>query len=259
MMRTCDICVIIQGPVINTKYGSTITNLGRLTTLGFGQVVFSTWKDEYINDLPLGVEVVLSKDPGSISDGKNVSNVNRQIVSVRNALDVARLKYVLKMRSDSFFGSLWLQNIILKEGQFVVSNITTKIPPRVRYLYHISDWIILAHFDDMKELFNIKLQENENIIPAEQYLWSQYSDRRFIGNSKKRFANLLENIHIVSYKSMEISSLKKGYRRFPFGDNGINGILHSELAKMNSIIVLLDRIKELFVYSFIQFYLWIRK
>lgn len=259
MMKTCDICVIIQGPLINTKYGSTITNLQKLAKLGFGQVVFSTWKDENINDLPLGVEVVLSKDPGSISDGKNVSNVNRQIISVRNALNVARSKYVLKMRSDSFLGSLWLDNIILKDGQFVVSNITTKIPPRVRYLYHISDWIILGHIHDMKELFNTKLQGNENIIPAEQYLWSQYSDRRFIGNNNERFVNLLENIYIVSYKTMEISSLKKGYRRFPFGDNGINGILHSELVKMNTIIILLDRTKELLVYSFIQFYLWIRK
>lgn len=258
-MKISDICLIVQGPVISTEYGNTFINLEKLIALGFGQLVFSTWTNSSIEDIPAGIEVVLSNDPGSVSDGKNVSNVNRQIISVVNALDVVRMKYVLKIRSDSIIGSEWLEYLDLKEGEFAVSNITTKIPPRVNYLYHISDWVILAHTKDIQELFNTPLQDKAHIVPAEQYLWRQYSKRRFNGDTTDHFINLLENLHIYSYKKIAIKSLKKGYRRMPFGDNGINGILHCELAKSNMLLIHLNRAKEFLIYFTIQFYLWIRR
>jgi hypothetical protein len=71
--------------------------------LPLAPIILSTWDKPKFQEKIEGIEVVLSEDPGPQVWGKHQSNLNRQIVSSRNAVLKTESEYVLRIRTDFLF------------------------------------------------------------------------------------------------------------------------------------------------------------
>ena len=147
------------------------------------KIVLSTWNNSNIDGLEYD-ELVLSDDPGASSvlyNGKTYyNNLNRQLVGIKNGLKTVKTKYCLKMRSDSILigdGILNCFQLLDKrqeEFQFFdkrvvigetfntlcrsLDGVTIPMP------FNISDWFYFGLSDDIKKLFDIDLQSEEEAI-----------------------------------------------------------------------------------------------
>jgi len=256
MLKIDRIAVLVQGPVIDTRYGSTHRNLRELVALGFGEIVFSTWDGQKLDDIPEGIIVVVSNDPGSNLIRGGQSNVNRQIVSTRAGLEKVTLDHVLRLRSDTTIQNFPLEsclNFSDKEKIFL-TNITTKLPPRVDYFFHYSDWLIFARKSRMECIFNIELQNSKSDLCAEQFIWSSYARSIYpeITDEERLHEAFNNDITLISFRKFQLKSIKRAYRRIPFGKNGIRGVLCVELEKKSKFWIGLLRFKE-YIYFLVIF------
>jgi WavE lipopolysaccharide synthesis len=137
----------------------------------FAQVVVSTWqRDE--NVAALADEYVISKDPGGfdlIKDGKVIrtENINRQIVSTRAGLDIAKGEWSLKWRADFDFDVKKMRDTLNRyaktmanDSLLVLAYHTANPFADVGLVGHVSDWMYFAKTDILKRLITT------NPIPA---------------------------------------------------------------------------------------------
>ncbi|WP_424244654.1 hypothetical protein Dip510_001913 [Elusimicrobium posterum] len=187
-MQTKDISVIVQGAVKESGALECIKNLR--TFLPGARVILSTWEGENTDGLDYD-ELVLNKDPGAIlmelKDGQKIyNNINRQILSVKNAFEKVKTKYILKIRTDiqlqdaafldyfdkfdcrrreySIFEKRIL-NYYLFTPRYCFTN-NTKVP----VLFHPSDWMFFGLTKDIKKLFDIPLQHE----PESTLYWAKH-------------------------------------------------------------------------------------
>ena len=179
-INSAEVTVLVQG----AKSKLTIRSLESIRRhLPDAHIVLSTWKDTDVTDLDYDT-VVFSEDPGAcdvVYNGKKYyNNLNRQLVGIKNGINNVKSKYILKIRSDSIL----LGDNILKcfnmfpnreeEYEFFkkrlvigetfntykrsLNNTTVYMP------FNISDWFFFGYTEDIKLLFDIDLQKNEEAI-----------------------------------------------------------------------------------------------
>lgn len=129
------------------------------------EVILSTWAGSVDEEFP-GVTVVESEDPGPIqSSGREILNLNRQLVSSRAGVLRSTRPWVVKLRTDMAFthGQLfdWYGRVSAPTGPFcqqriLVLNLTGRNPRGPEpYPFHVCDWLYAGTRQDLKRLFSV--------------------------------------------------------------------------------------------------------
>lgn len=140
-----DCTIIIQGKLENDSYDFFVKKYDNC------QVIISTWSGTNIDfsNIPKNFKVILSPLPTESGD----QNINYQIVSTLNALEIVKTKYVIKMRGDEYWSypeniyqsiisspdKLWSSSVFFRAWQYAE--------------YHISDHIIAGTLENLMILF----------------------------------------------------------------------------------------------------------
>ena len=171
--------VVIQGPI----HGKPLDPEGLQVTqraidsvrnnLPNSEIIISTWNDNLTDHLVRYDLLVKSEDPGAITynDGNykdKFHNLNRQIVSTKNALEKASRKYAIKMRTDSHLINTNFISYIGKyssrhekynlfQERVLIPTVYTRNPRRIPILFHVSDLFQVGLLNDLKQLWDIPL------------------------------------------------------------------------------------------------------
>jgi hypothetical protein len=140
-----DVTIIIQGKLEQESYDFYIKKYDNC------KVIISTWITNRIDfsNLPKNFKVVISPLPIESGD----QNLNYQIVSTLNALEMVRTKYVIKVRGDEFWSfpeniyqsiksapeKLWSSSVFFRAWQYSE--------------YHMSDHIMAGTTENLFILF----------------------------------------------------------------------------------------------------------
>lgn len=186
-IQSKDITVVVQGPIdwsVTSKYSRPTTIvltrfLRRL--LPDAKIIVSTWANQPVEGLTFD-EVVFNEDPGAQGEWPSFTsnNINRQIVSTCGGLARVKTQYCLKVRTD-----IIIENISFIEAfetlaplggekdlfdfPIVANNLTsrntTEILNRIAdhpILFHPSDHVHFGLSKDLKALWNVALQTDED-------------------------------------------------------------------------------------------------
>lgn len=170
MISPRDVSVIVQGPY-HPEYTPQCLD-GAARVLPGAQVILSVWKgDELPATANLRADaVLLNADPGGVDlkgvlsplveyrTAINFTNVNRQIETTRNGLDLARRPYALKLRTDMTLehaGFLDLHAAFqdapgpmrVFDGRITTTNARS---PRRSFAWFVQDFCSFGRTDDMK-------------------------------------------------------------------------------------------------------------
>lgn len=187
MVVDSDLSVIIQGPIEHSL--SVVTHrpitlslcLSIKKLLPRAEIILSTWDNEHVEGIPVDV-LIQSHDPRpqGLIKGFVPNNVNRQIITTRAGLQIARRKFAMKIRSDielygaGFLDSLpVLQQLDSEEAIFshkiIANNLSSRDASAVEkrmpghwLLFHPSDHIHAGHTSDLLLLWDIPLQSEED-------------------------------------------------------------------------------------------------
>ena len=140
-----DVTIIIQGKLEQDSYDFYTKKYDNCN------VIISTWVDTSIDfsQLPKNFKVILSPLPNESGD----QNINYQIISTLNALEMVTTKYVIKMRGDEYWSypeniyqsiksapeKLWSSSVFFRAWQYAE--------------YHISDHIMAGTTENLLLLF----------------------------------------------------------------------------------------------------------
>ena len=170
-----DISVVVQG-AISSQYTPTCFQSIRSALPG-AEIILSTWKGTDVRGLDYDT-LVLSDDPGSFllnpDDGAQ-NNINRQIVSTKAGLEVAKRKYCLKFRTDmelrdagflSFWGKYDTEQTPAQYFHYrlLICNYYTRNPRILPLPFHPSDWTAFGLTEDVKKYYDLPLQNPEELI-----------------------------------------------------------------------------------------------
>lgn len=233
--------LIIQGPLKKEESFTLETvRLYKKTLLPSTHIIVSTWEDEDKDILAelrtLGVHVITAKKP----ETKGILNINLQIVSVKNALDLARglgAEYVMKTRTDT---RIYATNV-----EEYLCGLLKTFPPAPGYsqkyrilglslnsnlyrMYNISDIVVFGHISDMSKYWDAPLdsrikepprpkntlREWSQLRMVETYLTAFYLEN--IGRTLKwtvedSFSALADNFIIIDEQSLDLFWYKYGY------------------------------------------------
>lgn len=223
-----DISVVIQGAINEKTFKVCIESVRK--HLKNCEVVVSTWEGERVQEL--GVDkIVYNKDPGPngiirIYPEKQVSNLNRQLVSTQNGIKAASRKYILKMRTDMILEGrgfieiykLWGERLSPKsllKNRMMVDGSTTLY----RSAFSVSDWWTFGLKEDVENWYNIPLsiEEEDEVyfddnnkpngypmfsdvvcrFPPEQYICYSFLRKYLEINYDNFLENTQENIHLT--------------------------------------------------------------
>ncbi len=168
LMDSSQLTFVVQGPVYVNLTAETLASIRRNFT--DSEIILSTWEGAPLTGLDYDI-LVLSRDPGSYCMGGVgiLLNINRQIISTRNGLDIASRPYCVKVRSDLKFTSNKLLDLlsISKElnlagaglvggGRIIVTELTTVNPRKYLQMpFHFCDWLYAGATETLRNLFNI--------------------------------------------------------------------------------------------------------
>jgi hypothetical protein len=141
-----DVTIIIQGRLEQDSYDfyrSKYVNC---------KVIISTWIDNKVDfsELPKNFKVILAPLPIESGD----QNINYQVTSTLNALDLVKTKYVIKMRGDEYWSypENIYQSIINEPNKIHCSSVFFRAWQYCEY--HMSDHIIAGMTENIKVLFH---------------------------------------------------------------------------------------------------------
>jgi hypothetical protein len=199
---------VIQGPTVPTnKYSVDVTTASVRAFFPGSRVIVSTWAGHPSISAD---EVVISHDPGSITDGgpHTINNINRQIVSTRAGLDRVRTPFAVKLRSDavitgrgflSLAAAFPLRSVHgrLFESRIVIPREFTRSPRALVPLgYHPSDLFQFGHTSDLQFYWNAPLVEAERlrsfILDSPPRRWFKMFDRFRYTTEQYLFLSALE-------------------------------------------------------------------
>lgn len=140
-----DVTIIIQGKLEQDSYDFYTKKYDNCN------IIISTWVGTSIDfsQLPKNFKVILSPLPNQSGD----QNINYQIISTLNALEMVTTKYVIKMRGDEYWSypeniyqsiksapeKLWSSSVFFRAWQYAE--------------YHISDHIMAGTTENLLLLF----------------------------------------------------------------------------------------------------------
>lgn len=140
-----DVTIIIQGKLEQDSYDFYTKKYDNCN------IIISTWVGTSIDfsQLPKNFKVILSPLPNQSGD----QNINYQIISTLNALEMVTTKYVIKMRGDEYWSypeniyqsiksapeKLWSSSVFFRAWQYAE--------------YHISDHIMAGATENLLLLF----------------------------------------------------------------------------------------------------------
>lgn len=246
MIKSSDVSVIIQGPILNEITKKSIESINKY--FPDSQIIISTWENEKTNGL-FADKIIKSRDPGSLKMtlGKRIrfNNTNRMIISTREGLKIADRKFSVRIRSDMFFNSNKLLRILeQKDFQAPDRYIEKRIivlqshhPFRSPAIFAISDWFYAGLTVDLQKLYDLPTQSLETFelskesglasweknITAEQYIWKSfliklkeysyvntltYMKQNDIKLKKLYLKSILDFLIICNPKSVGVDSLK---------------------------------------------------
>lgn len=205
-----EVTVVIQGPIdwsISSIYSrpTTLMLTRQIRRLMPGaHIVLSTWADQSVEGLSYD-RVVFSEDPGpqGVWPSFTPNNVNRQIVSTNEGLNVVRTKYVLKIRSDIILLSTEFMNVYaglprladddraIFKFPILSNNLTSRksravlerMPDNPLPL-HPSDHVHFGHREDLRCLWGVPLQTDEDAF----YFMDRVQPNRWRGHELSRLA-----------------------------------------------------------------------
>lgn len=169
MISPDEITIIIQGSVIENETKRVIDSIKKY--LPAAQIILSTWENSDTNNLN-ATKIIKNHDPGSFfcdTDNNIQTNINRQLISTKNALPYVKTLYAMKLRSDLYFTSnkfLKYFDIYRKydthykffKGRLMVNSLTSKlysdVGDNLPTPFHISDWFYFGYTEDVKKFFN---------------------------------------------------------------------------------------------------------
>ena len=115
-------------------------------------VIISTWTDCKIDfsELPKNFKILIAPLPLESGD----QNINYQLVSTINALDLVKTKYVIKMRGDEYWSypENIYQSILSEPNKIHCSSVFFRAWQYCEY--HMSDHIIAGMTENIKLLFH---------------------------------------------------------------------------------------------------------
>lgn len=210
---------IVQGNVSGTKENSSLYTKRLCESIRKyfegAEIILSTWENQKTEDLDVDVVVKSQLIDCSyiIRPDGNVypHTLNHEIITSYAGVERATREYSVKVRSDMIFhGDILLDYLdrycyhrdmdykVCRERIIVLP--TYNFRRGVSYPYNICDWLYAGYTEDIKNIFDIPLQDagqlyvrkNEKIprvednVGAEQYIWMSY---------------LNKNGHVVSYSN----------------------------------------------------------
>ncbi len=170
MINPADISVIVQGAIDKQNTPHCLGSIRNY--LPGAEIILSTWKGSDTAGLDYDV-LIENDDPGAticdLSDN-TVNNVNRQIISTLNGLNVVKTKYALKIRSDILLKNINFLNYFeqfvdhrnseynIFSRRIVINNFYTADRNTTNLILHPSDWVQFGLLSDLLKLWNIPLQ-----------------------------------------------------------------------------------------------------
>jgi hypothetical protein len=140
-----DVTIIIQGRLEQDSY-----DFYRSKYLNC-KVIISTWTNNTIDfsELPKNFKVILAPLPTESGD----QNINYQVTSTLNALDLVKTKYVIKMRGDEYWSypENIYESIKLEPDKLHCSSVFFRAWQYCEY--HMSDHLIAGTTENMITLF----------------------------------------------------------------------------------------------------------
>jgi hypothetical protein len=229
MIKNEDLTFLVQGPICKINNKDKTFELLKNLAIHFpdSNIIFSTWTSENTSAYK-DYNLIKNDDPGSViynfkSGEKN--NLNRQIVSTRNALKFVKTKYCIKVRSDLFVQNSNLLSVLnnrpkkanskfsFTKEYVIVIDFTTVNPKRKYKLpHHPCDWIYAGLTEDLIDIWDIPLESSLNLwffkesdynYPTrgyisryrnEAYIWKSYLEKHIELNFKNSYDNLIENV-----------------------------------------------------------------
>lgn len=252
-IKSKDIDIIVQGPIYDRTIDVVISIRNNFPQ---ANIILSTWRNSLV---PEEVDskcdfVIYSEDPGDFTpSGYKPININRQIVSVKKGLEVAKRKFVLKTRTDIIFEN---DSIIRQYNKYnhvsnkspisdriLISNFSTRDNElSVKVPYWFCDFIYLSNSENIKTIFNVDLFTVED---------HSYFLNKVITCNRFYCRDVVSKFNPEIYLTLPI--VKKYY---PDCDNKFNDInsFDSEDQKksvqlMREVFIILDK-KRLKVHSF---------
>ena len=180
-----DLTILIQGPFFKYKNFDSNKNIKILKSVFKGaKILVSTWEGE--NQFKINKKnIIFNKDPGFVKDdhiGSSTpgSNINRQIVSVKKAINKINTKYTLKIRADCFFKKNTIVKIntnkFIRDNKYkffnkriVISSTGTFHQSVTSILYNYSDWYNFGLTKDLKKLWNVPIVKKDQINYFSKY------------------------------------------------------------------------------------------
>ena len=220
-----EITFVIQGPIIK---GSDTTNkspdFNRKFTEGHikeddvtkkscesirkyfpeSKIILSTWENSNSEDLDIDMKIE-SIDPGASNyyykdqKIKKLNNINRMLVSSYKGLISVNTKFSVKLRSDMYFQSNNLLNLLAivnssnssyaRKKIIIPSNMAINPDREFKLLFHPSDTFYAGLTEDLVDLFNIPLMDdkqmtyfknNETEIEKNSPILGQYTGEQYL-------------------------------------------------------------------------------
>lgn len=172
MIESKDISVIVQG-AINEYTEKCLLSIKK--NFPNAQIILSTWEGSDVVGLNYD-DVIFSEDPGAfvIDDVScTLNNINRQIVSTKAGLTLAKRKYYLKTRTDIIWGdSKFLKYFgaydkevkpVHFKNRVLICNYYTRNPRVLPIPFHTSDWIAFGLAEDINLFYDIDCQAEEEM------------------------------------------------------------------------------------------------
>ncbi len=192
MIENKDISVVVTGKILtetSERGFKTVDVLKSVrSVLPKSVIVLSTWESEPIDGLEYDI-LIQNKDPGALPFKSQNNTHNRQIISSRCGLSVAKTKFAIGMRSDTLLSSDSFKKYLNKftspdykykvfESYILTCTKFSRNPRTSGMLFHPSD---IFHFDLTSDLLNLWNRDiltidnpnysQEFLLAVEQYLW----------------------------------------------------------------------------------------
>ncbi len=162
-------------------------------------IILSTWESEPIDGLEYDI-LIQSKDPGALPFKSQNNTHNRQIISSRSGLAIAKTKFAIRMRSDTLllsdsFKKYWGKfaacdsKYKVFESYILTCTKFSRNPRTSGMLFHPSDIFHFGLHSDVLNLWNRDIltvnnprYSQEFLLAFEQYLWKSCIEQKIDSN-----------------------------------------------------------------------------
>lgn len=156
-----DCTIIIQGRCEDSQLKLWVENHSHLS------IILSTWED-YETDIEFPQNWKIIKAPYPKRFG-NFANLDYQVQSTLNGLQITNTKYVIKVRADEYWFNIPILYDAMKEddSKILLGSAFFRKLDNEQHPFHISDHIMCGTYDNIKLLFEeTKKNLIDNYIPS---------------------------------------------------------------------------------------------